>query len=83
MGSISLVFNVTTLSAHNVEEKDTFIESLQWKLGMLKEQVEEFNDLQMLVIKVTGKNEVRKLKDKYLTTCLLLACLADLQKRTI
>ncbi len=55
-------------SSHNVEEKDAIIKSLQWELGMLKEQVEEFNDLRMSVIKVTGKNGVRKLKDKYLTT---------------
>jgi hypothetical protein len=68
MGSISLASNVTILSSHNVEEKDAIIKSLQRELGMLKEQVEEFNDLQMLVIKVTGKNGVRKLKDKYLTT---------------
>ena len=38
------------------------------ELGQLKEQVEEFNDLCMLVIKVSGKNGVRKLKDKYLIT---------------
>ena len=68
MGSISLASNVTTLSSNNVEEKDAIIESLQRELGMLKEQVEEFNDLRMSVIKVTGKNGVRKLKDKYLTT---------------
>ena len=68
MGSISSASNVTTLSSHNVEEKDAIIESLQRELGMLKEQVEEFNDLRMSVIKVTGKNGVRKLKDKYLTT---------------
>ena len=35
---------------------------------MLREQVQEFNDLQMLVIKTTGNNGVRKLKDKYPTT---------------
>ena len=35
---------------------------------MLREQVEEFNNLWMSVIKTTGKNGVRKLKDKYLTT---------------
>ncbi len=68
MGSISLASNITTLSSHNVEEKDAIIELLQWEFGMLKEQVEEFNNLQMLVIKVTGKNGVRKLKEKYLTT---------------
>ena len=44
------------------------IQSLQQELVMLKEQVEEFNNLWMLVIKMTGENGIRKLKDKYLTT---------------
>ena len=35
---------------------------------MLREQVGEFNNLRMPVIKTTGKNDLRKLKDKYLTT---------------
>jgi hypothetical protein len=41
---------------------------LQQELEILKEQVEEFNDLWKSVIKATGKNGVRKLKDKHLTT---------------
>ena len=44
------------------------IKSLQQELGILREQVGEFNNLCMSVIKTTGKNGVRKLKDKYLTT---------------
>jgi hypothetical protein len=35
---------------------------------MLKEEIEEFNNLHMLVIKTTGKNGVRKLIEKYLMT---------------
>ena len=44
------------------------IQSLQQELEKLRERVEEFNDLWMLAIKTTGKNGVRKLKEKYLTT---------------
>ena len=43
------------------------IQALQQELEMLREQVEEFNNLQMSVIETTGKNSVSKLKDKYLT----------------
>ena len=50
------------------DEKDKLIKSLQQELEMLKEQVEDFNDLWMSVIKRKGKNGVRKLKDKYLTS---------------
>ena len=44
------------------------IQSLQQELDELREQVGEFNNLWMSVIKTTGKNGVRKLKEKYLTT---------------
>ncbi len=44
------------------------IKSLQQELEMLREQLGEFNNLRMSVIKTTGKNGVRKLKEKYLTT---------------
>ena len=37
-------------------------------MKILKEKIEEFNDLWKSVIKATGKNSVRKLKDKYSTT---------------
>ena len=52
MSSISLASGGTcdVLTISN-EEKDQLIQSLQQELGMLREQVEEFNDLQMLVIK--------------------------------
>ena len=56
------------ISTISNEEKDQLIQSLQQECGMLREQVEEFNDLRMSVIKTTGKNGVRKLKDKYQTT---------------
>ncbi len=42
--------------------------SLQQELEMLREQVGEFNYLWMSVIKTTGKNGVKKLKEQYLTT---------------
>ena len=69
MSSISLALGGTRdFSTISNEEKDNLIQSLQQELGMLREQVEEFNNLRMLVIKTAGKNGVRKLKDKYLTT---------------
>ena len=69
MRSISLASGETRdISTISNEEKDQLIQSLQQEFGMLREEVEGFNDLRMLVIKTTGKNGVRKLKDKYLTT---------------
>ena len=50
------------------EEKDQLIQTLQQEVDTLKDQEEEFNNLWNSVIKATGKNGVRKLKDNYLTT---------------
>ena len=69
MSSISSASGGTNdVSTKSNEEKDDLIVSLQRELGMLKGQVKEFNDLRLSIIKVTGKNGVRKSKDKYLTT---------------
>jgi hypothetical protein len=69
MSSIGLASGGTRdISTINNEEKDKLIHSLQQELDELREQVGEFNDLWMSVIKTTGNNGVRKLKDKYLTT---------------
>ena len=69
MSSIGLELGGTRdISTISNEEKDKLIISLQQELEMLREQVEEFNNLWMSVIKTAGKHGVRKLKDKYLTT---------------
>jgi hypothetical protein len=69
MSSIGLASGGTRdISTISNEEKDEMIQSLQQELDELREQVGEFNDLRMSVIKTTGKNGVRKLKEKYLTT---------------
>jgi hypothetical protein len=69
MSSIGLASGETRdISTISNEEKDDLIQSLQQELDELREQVGEFNDLRMSVIKTTGKNGVRKLKEKYLTT---------------
>jgi hypothetical protein len=54
--------SITTLLSHNTEEKDAIIKLLQWKLGILKEQVEEFNDQQFLVIKVSEKKQSEEIE---------------------
>ena len=56
------------ISTISNDEKDQLIQTLQQELEILKDQVEEFNNLWNSVIKATGKNGVRKPKDKYLTT---------------
>lgn len=61
----------TTMNDHNAdagEDKDALIESLRGDLSVLEKQVEEFNDLRLSIVKVTGKNGVRKLKSKVLTS---------------
>jgi hypothetical protein len=45
-------------------EKDALIVSLQEDLAQLEKQVGEFNDLRLSIVKVTGKNSMRKLKSK-------------------
>ena len=40
------------------------IESLRAELSVLEKQVGEFNDLRLSIVKVAGKNGVRKLKSK-------------------
>ena len=63
MSSIGLASGGTKdISTISNEEKDELIISLQQELDMLREQVEEFNNLRMSVIQTTGKNGVRKLK---------------------
>jgi hypothetical protein len=56
------------ISTISNDEKDQLIQTLQQEVEVLKDQVEEFNNLRNSVLKATGKNGVRKLKDKYLTT---------------
>ena len=56
MSSIGLASGGTKdISTISNEEKDQLIIPLQQELDMLREQVEEFNDLWMSVIKTTGK----------------------------
>jgi lysyl-tRNA synthetase class II len=50
------------------DEKDILIGSLQEEVQLLWRQVGEFNDLRFSVVKVTGKNSIRKLKMKVLTS---------------
>jgi len=62
MSSISSAYGGTPdISTISNEEKDQLIQSLQQDLEILKEQVEEFNDLWKSVIEATGKNGFRKL----------------------
>jgi len=51
-----------------IADKDALIEQLRDELTTLGRQVEEFQDLRMSILKVSGKNGVRKLKSKTLTT---------------
>jgi len=62
---------MTTMNVQNAtteDDKDALIETLQGSLSVLKKQVEEFNDLRLSIVKVTGKNGVRKLKSKVMTS---------------
>jgi hypothetical protein len=54
-------------SISTVTDKDLLIESLQSQVDSFKRQIEEFQDLRLLIVKVTGKNTVRKLKTQCLT----------------
>jgi len=51
-----------------IVDKDALIDSLQEELTLLGRQVGEFNDLRLSIVKVSGKNAVRKLKSKVMTT---------------
>ena len=55
-------------NATTEDDKDALIETLQGSLSVLEKQVEEFNDLRLSIVKVTGKNGVRKLKSKVMTS---------------
>ena len=69
MSSISSASGVTRdISTISNEEKDQLIQTFQQEVEILKDQVEEFNNLRNSVTRAMGKNGVRKLKDKYLTT---------------
>ena len=68
MSSISSTTTLLRSHPSTEDEKDALIDALQQELSEFKVQVGEFNDLRMSVVKVTGKNGVRKLKDKYHTT---------------
>jgi len=57
--------DISTISNY---EKDQLIQTLQQEVEVLKDQVEEFNNLWNSVLKSKGKNGVRKLKEKYLIT---------------
>ena len=62
---------MNTMNQRNTEagsDKDALIESLRGELSVLEKQVEEFNDLRLSIVKVTGKNGVRALKSKVLTS---------------
>lgn len=51
-----------------IDEKDALIESLKNELVTLKRQVGEFQDLRMSIVKVTGKNSMKKMKEKVMTS---------------
>ena len=69
MSSISLETGQTPdISNISNDEKDQLIQTLHQEVEVLKDQVEEFNNLWNTVLKAAGNNGVRKLKDKYLTT---------------
>ncbi len=59
--------NRSMSSISTESDKDALIESLQIQVDDFKRQVEEFQDLRMSIVKVTGKNSVRKLKTKCLS----------------
>ena len=65
---ISATGGTPDISTISNEEKDQLIQILQKEVELLKDQVEEFNNLWNSVLKATGKKGVRKLKNKYLTT---------------
>ena len=50
-----------------IADKDALIEHLRGELTTLGRQVEEIQDLRMSMVKITGKNTVRKLKSTALT----------------
>ena len=59
--------SMTTMNDQNAyagSDKDALIESLRAELSVLEKQVGEFNDLRLSIVKVAGKNGVRKLKPK-------------------
>jgi len=63
--------SMTTMNDQNAyagSDKDALIESLRAELSVLEKQVGEFNDLRLSIVKVAGKNGVRKLKSKVLTS---------------
>ena len=69
ISSISLATGGTPdISTISNDEKDQLIQTLKQEVELLKDQIEEFNNLQNSVLKATGKNGVRKLTDKYSTT---------------
>ena len=57
--------SMSTIST--VTDKDVLIESLQIQVDNFKRQVEEFQDLRLSIVKVTGKNSMRKVKSQCLT----------------
>ena len=64
MGSISSATGVTPdISTISNDEKDQLIQTLRQEVELLKDQVEEFNNLWNSVLKAVGKNGIRKLKD--------------------
>jgi len=67
MSSISSTTTLLLSHPSTENDKDALIDALQKELSEFKAQVGEFNELRMSVVKVTGKNGVRKVKDKYLT----------------
>ena len=67
MSSISSTTTLSRSHPSTENDKDALIDALQKELSEFKAQVGEFNELRMSVVKVTGKNGVRKVKDKYLT----------------
>ena len=56
--------NISTISN---DEKDQLVQTLQQEVETLKDQEEEFNNLRNSMIKAKEKNNVLKMKDKYLT----------------
>lgn len=55
------------LAIADMEDKDALIQELREELTSLERQVDEFNEIRLSIVKVSGKNIVRKLKTTVLT----------------
>lgn len=55
------------LAIADMEDKDALIQELREELTLLERQLDEFNEIRLSIVKVSGKNSVRKLKTTVLT----------------